>query len=66
MKKFLSIIAILIFTLSFQNVNAQKRYSGKTHKSSHGGTYKGGKGKSHKGGKYKNSKTNNKYGKHKK
>lgn len=65
MKKLMAILAAVVLTVSFQNVNAQKRYSGSKHSSSHGGTYKSGRGSSHKGGSYKNSSTGNRYGKHK-
>ncbi|MDH6250319.1 hypothetical protein M2347_000046 [Chryseobacterium sp. H1D6B] len=65
MKKLVSLITIMLMLISFQNLNAQKRYSGKRHSSSHSGTYKGGKGSSHKGGTYKNTRTGNRYGKHK-
>jgi len=65
MKKLISFIAVILFVISFQNLDAQKRYSGKRHSSSHSGTYKSGKGSSHKGGTYKNAKTGNRYGKHK-
>lgn len=65
MKKLMAIAAVVVLMASSQNVNAQKRYSGSKHSSSHGGTYKGGSGSSHKGGSYKNSSTGNRYGKHK-
>ncbi len=65
MKRLISIMAAVLLIASFQNLNAQKRYSGSKHSSSHGGTYKSGKGSSHKGGSYKNAKTGNRYGKHK-
>ncbi|MDQ0782487.1 hypothetical protein [Chryseobacterium sp. W4I1] len=58
MKKLISFIAVILFVISFQNLDAQKRYSGKRHSSSH-------RGSSHKGGTYKNAKTGNRYGKHK-
>lgn len=65
MKKLMSLVTVLLLLVSFQSLNAQKRYSGSKHSSSHGGTYKSGKGSSHKGGSYKNLKTSNRYGKHK-
>lgn len=65
MKKIISLITVLLLIFSFQFLNAQKRYSGSKHSSTHSGTYKGGKGSSHKGGSYKNAKTGNRYGKHK-
>lgn len=40
-------------------------YGGGHHASSHGGSYKGGSGSSHKDGSYKNTKTGDRYGKHK-
>ncbi|MBY0240173.1 MAG: hypothetical protein K2X55_12745 [Burkholderiaceae bacterium] len=44
---------------------ARPSYGGGHHSSSHGGHYAGGKGSSHKGGRYTNSKSANRYGKHK-
>ncbi|MCJ0741390.1 hypothetical protein [Pedobacter montanisoli] len=62
MKYFLLIALVLsLSTSSF----AQVRYSGRKHTTSHGGHYQSGKGSSHKGGKYKNTRTSNKYGRHK-
>lgn len=40
-------------------------YGGGHHTTSHGGHYAGGSGKSHKGGRYANTRTGNRYGKHK-
>lgn len=65
MKKLISLLTVMLLLVSFQSLNAQKRYSGSKHSSSHNGTYKSGKGSSHKGGTYKNSSTGNRYGKHK-
>ncbi|WP_315055423.1 hypothetical protein [Chryseobacterium indoltheticum] len=65
MKKLISLLTALLLFISFQSLNAQKRYSGSKHSSSHSGTYKSGKGSFHKGGTYKKSSTGNKYGKHK-
>jgi hypothetical protein len=44
---------------------SRPHYGGGHHSASHGGSYKGGSGSSHKGGSYKNSKTGDRYGKHK-
>jgi len=40
-------------------------YGGGHHTSSHGGHYASGRGSSHKGGSYRNSRTGNRYGRHK-
>ncbi|HEX2543291.1 MAG TPA: hypothetical protein VHL79_00335 [Ramlibacter sp.] len=39
-------------------------YGGGKHTSSHGGHYQGGKGSSHKGGDYRNTRSGDRYGKH--
>lgn len=62
--KLILFVSVLMFIFSIQ-LNAQTKYPGKKHTTSHGGTYSKGKGSSHKGGSYKNPKTNNHYGKHK-
>ncbi len=58
--KSLLIPLLLIVSVSF----AQVRYPGRHHTYSHGGRYTGGHGSSHKGGHYHNSKTHNRYGRH--
>jgi hypothetical protein len=46
-------------------LGSRPQYGGGKHTSSHGGHYQGGRGPTHKGGDYKNSKTGDRYGKHK-
>ena len=63
----LSLLISLVMILGSYNLDAQKRYPGSHHTTSHGGHYSGGSGgSSHKGGHYINASTGNHYGRHKK
>ncbi|WP_264522376.1 hypothetical protein [Flavobacterium sp. N1994] len=60
----IGLLFFLVMILSTAQLNAQKRYSGRRHTSSHGGHYSGGHGSSHRGGHYKHRSTSNHYGRH--
>jgi hypothetical protein len=64
--------AFVFVATSIEDASAKGRsggsrpsYSGSKHSSSHGGNYAGGHGSPHKGGDYKNSRSGDRYGKHK-
>jgi hypothetical protein len=58
--------AALALTSIAGDAQARRYYGGGHHTTSHGGHYSGGRsGSSHKGGHYKNSRTSNRYGRHK-